>query len=85
MATCKAKIISRMYRVFDSRGIKSADLKGEFLFQAFGAFCVTMMYRNATDCHVRMLWLGRLKCRKTGLDTSAISINVSKMFAKSVP
>ena len=39
-------------------GIKSADLEEEFLFQSFAGFFVTMMKRNATDCHmfVRVVW-----------------------------
>ena len=53
MATCKAKIISRMYRVFDSRGIKSADLKGEFYVLSFWGF---LCYHDVEKCH-------RLPCK----------------------
>ena len=69
---------------FSSVGIKSnrkidldrkIDCEDEFLLLTFAACCVTMVQRNATDCHVFMRivsdWFGCI---------FVISFNVSKKF-----
>ena len=57
----KRKEIRRMKTVFYSVGIKSADLEDEFLFLNFEGFCVTMMRRNATECHVLVRVVRQIK------------------------
>ena len=63
-------------------GIKGADLKNESLLQIFAAVCGTLMQGRPQMDMCSLEWLGRLKCRATGLDASLSSFSTSRRCSR---